>query len=372
MRKFKQLAFVSLIAATGIYLVSAGNAKPLAPALDIGVLVSDSGDLRFAGPIQRVAARLAANDLAEAYPNLKIDLDLVDVGVTEKDNQGAINKLKSLGVDVIIAPIESDSARVLVSNLAKKQIPVIAPSSLEDDLGEAEGKPWLFRLATSPSQDTFALGNLIATSKAKSALIVSSSQEESRAQMKSLAFGLVMKGVRVQTLGIKDSKAIAKTKPEAAILLSMEESIEFFRSMQDWVSDVPQMFLVPGNLADYSLYPWAKSLRGALAIYPKTKVPASFRSDLAEILGTQSLTGARSQAVMALAQKTYDAVTLAGKAFIRAASPSSEAFRDALANFQMAGSKLFTKQGFYDQNEYSVFKYGNSGMFTLSSTFSPN
>jgi len=114
MRKTKSLGAALLITAGVVYLVSIGNAKPLAPALKVGVLVSDSGALGFAGPVQRVAAKIATRDLAAAEEPVKVEVSYADVGDTETENKRAIAKLRALGVDVLLAPIQSESAGVLV------------------------------------------------------------------------------------------------------------------------------------------------------------------------------------------------------------------------------------------------------------------
>lgn len=372
MRKVRSIALAALIGVGGLYLVSTGSAKPIAPSLRIGVLVSDSGELGFAGSIQRAAARLAVSDLLDQKSPVKVELSFVDVGNTESEYARAFAKLRTLRSDVVLAPIESDSAKALVEFNTKNPVPIIAPSALEDDLGTSTSKPWFFRLSTSPSQDSYALSQLIAKSKPSSTLIVSSSLDSARAQMKSLAFGLAMNGQRVQTLEIKETKAIAKTKPEAMVLLSMEESLAFFASLEDWVAQVPKLYLVPSNLADYSLYPWAKALKGALGLSPRNEIEPAFRTDLAKALGNQAILGPRGSALLALAQKTYDAVKVSVEARVRAKNESTEELRAALSKALQGGIKVFNKQGFYDLGEYSVFRYGSSGTFNQSAVFRPN
>jgi hypothetical protein len=372
MRKTKSLGAALLISAAVVYLVSTGNAKPLAPALKVGVLVSDSGALGFAGPIQRAAAKLAARDLAAAEESVKVEISYADVGDTETENRRAIAKLRALGVDVLLAPIESESAEVLMATNEKKQIPIISTAPLSDDLGATNSKHWFFRLATSPSQDSFALAKFITNSAPKSVLIVFGSQPQNKEQMKSLSFGLVLNGIKVQTAGIKDVKAIAKSKPDALVLLSMEESLPFFSFLSDWVAQVPQIYLVPSNLGDYSSYPWAKALKGAKALSPKYKIDPELRSDLSKELGNLSLVGPRSMTLLSLAQRTSDAIHLAADAYRNTKRDSPEKLRQAIADTKVRGKDLFTEHGFLEQREYSVFRYGSTGTFSQGSVFSPN
>lgn len=372
MRKVKSIGAALLVTAGVIYLVSIGNAKPLAPALKVGVLVSDSGALSFAGPIQRAAAKIAAKDQATADTPVKIELSYADVGDTEAESKRAVSKLRALGVDVLLAPIDSGSAQVLMSSNNKQKISIISPAPLADDLGIKNSKPWHFRLATSPSQDSFALAKFIDKTSPDSVLVVSGSLPQNREQLKSLSLGLIFHGLKVQTAGIKDVKAIGKTKPDSLVLLSMEESLGFFSSLADWVADVPQVYLVPSNLGDYSSYFWAKSLKGAQALSPKQKIDPELRTELGKEIGNLSLAGPRSMTLLALAQRTVDAISLAADAYRQARSDSPEKLRQALASSKVRGKDLFTEDGFLEQREYSVLRYGSTGTFSQGSIFSPN
>lgn len=372
MRKVQVAAITLVLGLGSFYLVSTGTAKPLAPSLKVAVLVSDSGELSFAGPIQRAAVRMAAKDLSEDKLPLRLETSFIDVGGTESENINAIKRVRAFESDIVIAPIESKSAKAVLKSYESNPIPVIAPSSLEDELETSTSKPWVYRLATSPSQDSYALGAFIEKAKPKSVLIVSSSNDQSRAQMKSLAFGLTTSGVKVQTANIKDVKTIAKTRPDALVLLSMEESIQFFSSLDEWVSQIPQVYLVPTNLADYSGYPWASSLKGAQALSPKYSVDPKFKTALARSLGNQAILGPRGASVVALAQQSYDAVKIAAEARIKAKNGSSEELRLAISKAQNDGNGLFNRFGFYSQGEYSVLRYGSSGTFATSSHFSQN
>jgi ABC-type branched-subunit amino acid transport system substrate-binding protein len=370
--KTKSIGAALLVTAGVIFLVSIGNAKPLAPALKVGVLVSDSGALGFAGPVQRAAAKIAAREIAISEDPVKVELSYADVGDTVTENKRAIAKLRALGVDVLIAPIESASAEVLIETNSKKQLPLISTAPLSDDLGETKSKDWHFRLATSPSQDSFALAKFISKSKPENVLVVSGSLPQNREQQKSLSLGLIFNGIKVQTAGIKDVKVIAKTRPDALVLLSMEESLAFFSSLSDWVAQVPEIYLVPSNLGDYSYYPWAKSLKGAKALSIKNKIDPELRSDLSKEQGNLSLAGPRSMTLLSLAQRTSDAVGIAADAFREAKSDSPERLRQAIANTRVRGKELFTEDGFLEQREYSVLRYGSTGTFSQGSVFSPN
>lgn len=370
MRKVKAIGITAILALGSFYLVSSGTARPLAPALNVAVLVSDSGSLSFAGPIQRAAARLAVSDLSDSGSSVRVNLSFFDTGDTNEERARSVARIVSSDSDLVIAPIESESAGILISQ--KTKFPIIAPMTLEDDLGSDSSKPWLFRLSASPSQESFALGEFITQSKPKNVLIVTGPAPVNKAQQKSLAFGLAMQGLRVTTMNIKDTKAIAKMKPDSLVLLSMEESIPFLAAMSDWVEQLPQVFLVPSNSGDYSVYPWARSLSGALAISPRTAISSSFKADLTRTLGYSTLSGARGSLVLNLGQRVYEAIRLAASAYAQPKSDTTEGLRASLASSMKDGKPLFDRNGFSKQIEYSVYRYGASGTFSLKSSFSPN
>jgi hypothetical protein len=109
-----------------------------------------------------------------------------------------------------------------------------------------------------------------------------------------------------------------------------------------------------------------------LAISPRTEIEPAFKAELAKSLGNQALLGPRGAGVLALGQRTYEAVKLAVEARIKAKNESPEELRLAVSKALKDGMKVFNKQGFLDQREYSIFRYGSSGTFTQSAVFSPN
>ena len=355
-----------VISFAGIYLATSSLAKPIAPAMRIGVMVSDSGSLYFAGSIQRAAARLAAGDLAET---VKVNLDFEDAGDSVFEAKNAVARLKAFDADLLLAPIESETAR-LVAQLMKDQLPIIATAPLDDDV---DSKQPFIRLTSSHSQDIISLAELISRDKPASVLIVHSSDSYGKDVMKSLAFGLTLRGVpKVQVLGISDITAIKKTRPEVLIVASMEQSIGFFSSVKDWLPQVGQMYLVPGNLANYTAYPWAKALKGTRAILPKDPTTAEFRNRLATSLGRPALLSNPKAPVFALAWHTYEGIQLAAQAFLEAKSNNPDDLRSALLNSKTKGEGRFQSSGYLRDVDYTVFSYGVLGSYAPEGVFSPN
>ena len=371
MRKIRIVLAATALAGFVFYLVSTSVAKPIAPSMQVGVLTADYGELYFAGPVQRAAAKLAAKDLLDST-GLKVNLSFQDGGDTETDMVSVLNRLKTFESDVLLAPIESTQAKFLSEKLLANPIPIISTAPLEEGLGLKKDKTWFFRLASTSSQDASALADYVSQEKPTSCVLVFANNSYSKALLRTIAFGLSMRGVRVQTLPIADRKSIKKLDPDALILISLEESVPFMSEMKDWVGKINKVYLVPGNMADYSSYAWARYLEGAVGLTPQAEPSASIRIRLATALGNQALLGQRGRSILALGSRTYDAVTLAGLSYLKAKSPSRDSLREAIANSQGLGGALFEENGYLNERFYSVLKYSTAGTYAVSSTFSPD
>jgi branched-chain amino acid transport system substrate-binding protein len=355
-----------VISVAGIYLATSSLAKPIAPSMRIGVMASDSGSLYFAGSVQRAAAKLASSDLAET---IKVNLAFEDAGDSVFEAKNAVARITAFDADVILAPIESDAAE-LVSELTKEQIPMIATAPLDDGITD---KQPLFRLTSSHSQDIISLAELISRDKPATVLIVYSPDQYGKDVMKSLAFGLTIRGVtKVQVSGITELGSIRKTRPDVLVVASLEQSVGFFGNMKDWLPQVDQVYLVPGNLANYVAYPWAKNLKGTKAILPQDPTTAEFRNRLASALGRPALLGNPKAPVFALAWHTYEAVQLAAQAFLEAKSNSPQSLRAALLSAKAKGKLRFDSAGYLRDVDYTVFRYGVLGSYAPEGSFSPN
>ncbi|NCA07612.1 MAG: hypothetical protein EBS85_02645 [Micrococcales bacterium] len=352
-----------------LFLVSGGFAKPMAPILKVGVMTADSGNLYFAGQIQRAAAKLAVTDLAES---VKVNLDFEDTGDSMSDLKNAVARVKAFDADVLLAPIESGAAKQVIQLTKSEPIPMIAPAALDDGLNPS-AKPWLFRLTSSHSQDIISLAEMISRDNPTSVLVAYSDDEYGKEAMRSIAFGLTVRGVpQVQVLAISDVIAIKKAKPEVLVVASLEQSIGFFEAVETWLPSVKDKYLVPGNMANYSTYPWAKSLAGIQGILPQEFTTAEFRNRLALSLNRPALLSNPKSPIFALAWHTYEGITLAAQALLDSRNVSSEALRVSIFSSKVKGKPRFQSLGFIKAVDYTVYRYGSSGSYAPAGVFSQN
>ena len=369
MRKRFISAFTLLVVLTAGF-VGVSYAKPLAPTIRIGVLTNSSGPLYFAGAIQKAASVLAGEDLYDE--SVKTSFFFEDVGGTIAEAKIAFKKLRANDVDVVIGPLVSTSTSAVLQADERDPLPVIAPSPIDENVDGSIGDVnWLFRMATTSNQDNYALVDLIARDKRPNIALVAGTDPYSIESRLGLARGLVFRGYsEVHGFSVTEQKALRSTKPDVLVLTTLEESVSFMNSMSDWVSQIKKVYLVQGNLANYSMYNWAGSLNGAQAIAPADSFPEGFKTRMIKALNKPYLLNSTNQSVFALAKRTYDAVLVAGKAF--KSGISHEIYRKRLAQAKSEGQGLFSADGLYRIQKYTIFSYGSNGLFSPVAVFDPN
>jgi branched-chain amino acid transport system substrate-binding protein len=366
MRKTPIVISSLLLSVIGVYLVGSSYAKPLAPTMRVGVMVSDSGPLYFAGPIQRAAVKLAVTDLAKAEQPVTVNIDFEDLGDSDSEFTDVTNRLSKFKPDLTVAPIESTSALKFLKYMGP--VPVISVSALTE---KADNPNWSFRLATTQSQAVIALAQYVVDSRSDSVGIVFSDDDYGRTTMKSLAMAFALRGFgKVQIIPISENSLLSKATPDAVVLASLEQSIGFLSNYSNWSKRIKQLYLVEGNQANYSNYPWAENLTGALALSSDDDVPVNFRSRLALALNRPGLQTSQNPMV-AIAFRTYQAIMLAADSYLRAKSSSGPKLRSALLDTQVDGVNLFTSAGFLNQAKYTIYKYSAKGLYSSVGKFDP-
>lgn len=366
MKKFP-LVFGSIaIVSVGIYLLSTSSAQPIAPALRLGVLVSDSGPLYFAGEYQRAAIKLAVADLAKATEPVKVNASFLDLGDSQSEFEATREKLADFKADVLLAPIESSSALRLLKTTGDQ--PVIATSAIAE---RVENQSAVFRLAPTQSQEVIALAQYIVDSDVQSVAIVFSDDEYGKATRRSLAMAFTLRGIgKVQVVPVSEYTRVIRTKPDALVLASMEQSVSFFADYAKFQNKPKQLYLVPGNLANYSNYPWASQLKGSLGLLSQPNVPESFRNRLAKAMKRPAIR-TTTNPIVDLAYLSYRAVMVSGDAFLRAGINSAPLLRASLLESESDGDRIFTKQGFANRDKYSVYQYSARGAYSVIGEYEP-
>lgn len=366
MKKLHVVLGSVVLVTVGIYLFSTSAAQPIAPALRLGVLVSDSGPLYFAGEYQRAATKLAVADLGKATEPVKVNVSFLDLGDSLAEFENAREKLADFKADVLLAPIESNSALRLLKTTGNQ--PVIATSAIAEKI---ENQAAVFRLAPTQSQEVIALAQFIVDSDIQSVAIVFSDDEYGKVTMRSLAMAFALRGIgKVQVVPVSEYSRVIRTKPDALVLATMEQSISFFAEYAKFPNKPKQLYLVPGNLANYSNYPWAGQLKGALGLLSQTNVTDTFKNRLATAMKRPAIR-TTTNPIVNLAYLTYRAVMISGESFLKAGGNSASWLRTALLESESDGVRNFTNQGFANRDSYSVYQYSAKGVYSVMGEYEP-
>ncbi len=351
----KRKVFIALTLVLLIAVVCYGTsqARTVAPGFRVGVLVSSSGPLYFAGAFQKAAAELAKKDLSQT---INLELYYQDPGDTERETDFALKNLARQNLDLILAPIETESVkRVLRSNQLPK-LPIVAASSIAENLG-SDIK--VLRLATTLSQDSVALAKLVAKTNEVVA-VIAASDEYSKSVSRSLAFGLTLRSVRVKSHFFSEGQALREIRADAAVLVSMEQSVELLSKQPNLLKGFKRVYLVPGNLANYSAYGFAQDLAGAIGLLPAEEHSQAFRQRLASQMGRPEILTAPNSPMFGLAKRTYQALVTAAEE-IRARGNLNE----------LASSSTFTAEGYLANQRYSILRYSSAGVYSVIGSFDP-
>ncbi|NBW73041.1 MAG: amino acid ABC transporter substrate-binding protein [Microbacteriaceae bacterium] len=349
MKKKVILASLTLIAILGLFYGTV-QAKTLAPGLKVGVLISYSGPISFAASYQRVGVELAIQDL---QGKVAVSANYIDVGDNDAETKAQALKIKNLNADLIFAPLESEKAKRALRYLSKEDL--IAVSALDESLGNGN----LFRLASTTSQDSYVLAHYIAQQNPKSVAVISADDDYSRLVGKSVAFGLAMRGISgVSSLDIDETKVIRSNQSETVVLSSMEQSVSFFERVGSWITKRTN-YLVPGNLANYSMFDWSRNLEGSLGLIAFDEVPQAFRQRVASKMAKPELLSTPNSPMFGIAKRTYDAVMLA-----------AEQLRGDGA-VDLGQWDVFNKDGYYQKQKYTVVRYSKFGTFAPIGVFDP-
>lgn len=364
--KHRLKILVLLVLAAGL---TVGNslAKPVAPGLKLGVLVSASGPLWFTAAFEKSAIQIAVDEAKDKdLANVTVIYD--DAGDSEYEAKTAMQRLKARGVDAIVAPIETDSANRIAKYNLDNPVPILAPSALAENIGGSmQNRTWVFRLASTSTQDGSALAAYVSKAKPELVVIVTDQDDYSKQVSRMVNLGLTFRGFRVQQFQITDYKRIRQTKPSVFILVSLEKSLQFFEQMQDWVEDQESGFLVAGNLANYSAYTWADSISGFKALVASENIPATFKTRLIKEMNRPGLQASGNTNLFGLSYRCYQLVNL-----LVAANRESKDLRTAIASAKNEFGPYFDPAGYFLQQGYAVYRYSSSGIYSQIGFVAPN
>lgn len=354
-RKFAGV--VAAAAAISIALAGCSAAEePAAPAakgdgvLKLGAVIPLTGALAFLSPPEIAGIELAVADINAAGGVLGKPVEFSIEDSSDGDNPtvapASATKLISEGVDAIIGAAASGVTRLIIDQITDAKVVQISMSNTAPDLTTWDDGGFYFRTAPSDLLQGAIVGNEIVADGNENVAIIyqqTSYGEGLEAKAKSTieaAGATVVSSVAFPEAETNFDSIVDQTlatNPDAILAISYDEFKKLAPALEKKGFDGSKLYLVDGNLANYSEESWAGYLEGAKGTLPGGKLDDAFKQRLMDIY--KEKTG-EELTEFAYGAETYDAVILLALAAQQAGDDSGEAIAANMQSVSSGGTKV--------------------------------
>ena len=346
--------------------------------LTLGTLLPQTGDLAFLGPPEFAGVQLAVDEINEAggvlgKPVEKIDADsgdgTPDIAGSEVDN------LLSEDVDAIIGAAASGVSVSVIDKITGAGVVHFSPANTAAGFDTYDDNGLYFRTAPSDRLQGQVLANLAVEDGFENVAIMGRQDFYGEGLSEQVQTTLEEKGANVAEFVLYAADAtkysaevakIAASKPDALVLVGFEETTKIIPQLIAngiGPQDI-QIYLVDGNLADYSKESF--DLEGVKGTLPVSGDPdPGFNDRLLEV--NPKLKG------FSYGPQSYDATMIIALAAIAAGDDSGEAVGAEIINVTKDGTQCSTFEecaALLEDGEDIDFE-GASGPTDMNDTGSP-
>jgi branched-chain amino acid transport system substrate-binding protein len=413
MSAFKRTLATAVAALATVSLVALGTAPAQAAVkpLKFGAIIPLTGGLAFLSPPEIAGLHLAVDEINAAGGVLgkKVSLTIKDSGDATNFAiaDGATTETLASGAQVVIGAASSSVTEHIINRITSKKVVQISMSNTDPALTTWKDGGYYFRTAPSDLLQGKVLGNqLLLDGKKKVAVIYQNSP-----------YGKGLNGVIAKTL--KAGKAAVTSfsfveaetnftsivasalaiKPDAVVVVSYDEFKKAAPALKDAGYDGSKVYLVDGNLSDYSKESFGAWLKDAKGTNPGKATSAAFKTRLENAY--KKYEGGKSLDILVYGAETYDAVILAALAAQAAGNTTGKAIKSKLTDISKAGAgkvkvtsfkaglkalkagKKINYDGYSGPIEFDkygdptgafigIYKYGTDGTNTLVRTVAAN
>lgn len=306
--------------------------------LTIGTALPITGNLAFLGPPEEAGVMLAAADINEADAGLQIEVIYGDSG--DPDNRAyetEIPRLLAANVSAVIGAAASGVSMQFIDQLVfEAEVLMFSPANTSPEFTTKDTNGLYFRSAPSDALQGEVIGDELGDAgyEAVSMIVLNDAYGNGLADAVEAQFALTGGEVLVRpTFNAGDTNfasqlaEITGSNPDAVVVITFDEANTILPDLLN-TFDAEQLFLVDGNLADYSDVLAAGALEGALGTAPGSAddpVELKERADLVwQAAGNDPL-----DSFLYLAE-SYDTVMSVGIASLMAQSTDSRDIANAL------------------------------------------
>ena len=278
----------------------AGGAVPAATtttetALKIGSLLPTTGSLAFLGPPEIAGVNLGIKEINDAGGVLGKPVEVIhrDSGDTKTDiATQSTSALLGQGVSAIVGAASSGVSKTVINQITGAGVIQFSPANTSPDFTAWDDKGLYWRTAPSDVLQGKVLGNYMATCGAQTVgmIVLNDAYGTGLAKNVQAAFEAAGGKVVAQELFNEgDSQfssqvdKVLAAKPDAIALITFDQAKSIVPLMTGKGIKPTQLFLVDGNMSDYSKDFQAGTLKGAQGTIPGTFAKDDFKKKLLAI-----------------------------------------------------------------------------------------
>lgn len=351
--KKKLAGVLAVVTATALTLTGCSTPSPYAAGdgvLKIGGVLPLTGSLAFLSPPEIAGVDLAIADINAAGGVLgqPVEWELKDS--SDGDNPAiapaSATELLDSGVDAIVGAAASGVTRLIIDQVTKAKVVQISMSNTAPDLSTWDDGGYYFRTAPSDLLQGAIVGNqIVAAGKENVAIIYQQSPYGEGLVAKAKATLEAAGATIVSELSFPEGESNFDTivdqtvaaGADSLLVISYDEFKKIAPALEKKGFPGSDIFLVDGNLANYSDQGFASYLEGAKGTLPggelnedlKARASALFLEKYGEELVEFSYLS-----------ETYDAVMLLALAAEQAKNDSGEAIAANMISVSTGGEKV--------------------------------
>ena len=316
----------------------ADTSTPTTPGEDltlrVGTVLPQSGALAFLGPPEEAGVALAVQEINAANAGITVEAIFRDSGDTTTDIATvSVTDLLSQDVSAIIGAASSAVSLTIIDQITGAGVIQFSPANTSPTFTDYPDNGLYFRTAPSDLLQGEVLGNLIAEDGAQSLglLVLNDAYGTGLAEATKAAFEAAGGSVVAEELFNEGDasvdaqvSALSAAAPEAVAVITFDQATFALPALVNAGFAGEQLYLVDGNLADYSGQFEDGLIEGAKGTLPGLDIETlgDFQDRLLEV--DPALTE------FSYAAESYDAVVLLALAALAAGSTDASAMAGEL------------------------------------------
>jgi branched-chain amino acid transport system substrate-binding protein len=311
--------------------------------LKFGSLLPTTGSLAFLGPPEIAGVNLGVKEINDAGGVLGKPVEVIhrDSGDTKTDiATQSTSALLGQGVSAVIGAASSGVSKTVINQITGAGVVHFSPANTSPDFTTWDDKGLYWRTAPSDVLQGKVLGNYIAACGAQTLGMIVLNDAYGTGLQKNVKESFEAAGGQVvveQLYNTGDSQfssqvdAIVAAKPDAIALITFDEAKSIYPLFTGKGIKATQMFMVDGNLYDYSKDLSPGTMKGTQGTQPGTFAKEDFKKALLALdpaLKTYNYAG-----------ESYDAVNLTALAAEAAGSTKGVDIAAKLKEVSEGGEK---------------------------------